>query len=73
LKVRTFSPLFLLGTLYSNGVLDRSDYDELSNLLRLRNAVIHGLEVPSIDSGVPLSVAEAARKLLAWNGTEQTV
>jgi hypothetical protein len=70
LGVGNFSPLFLLSTLYSNGLLEREEYDELNNHLRLRNAVVHGLEVPPIDVRVPLYVASAARKLLAWDGKE---
>jgi hypothetical protein len=69
LEVASASPLFLLGALYSNGLLERQEYDELNNYLRLRNAVVHGLEVPAIDSTVPLYVASVARKLLACDGT----
>jgi hypothetical protein len=71
LDIARLSPQYLLGTLYSNGLLERSEYDELSNYLQLRNTVVHGLEVPRMDAAVPLSIASAARKLLAWDGTEQ--
>ena len=60
----------VLLTLYSNGLLERNEYDELKSHLRLRNALIHGLQVPPIDVAVPLSVTNTARKLLAWDGKE---
>ena len=65
------SPQHLLGTLYSGGLLEKSEYDELSHHLRLCNTLVRGLEVPPIDSTIPLYVAGAARKLLAWDGNEQ--
>jgi REase_AHJR-like len=71
LEVERLSPLFLLRTLYSNGLLERHEYDELNNHLRLRNAVVHGLEVPHFDEAVPLYVVNAARKLLAFDSKEQ--
>ena len=45
----------------------------LNDHLRLRNAVMHGLEVPPINVAVPLRVTEIARKLLAWDGQEPPV
>jgi hypothetical protein len=73
LGVEEMSPRYLLGALYANGLLEREEYDELTTRLRLRNSLIHGLEVPLIASGVPLSVAGAARKLLTSNVKEQPV
>jgi hypothetical protein len=64
------SPLFYLGSLYSNGILEREEYDELNRHLRARNAMVHGLEVPRIDAAMALYVAGAARKLLACDAQE---
>jgi hypothetical protein len=62
---------FLLLALYSNGLVEREEFDALKDHLRTRNAILHGLEVPGIDTGAVLAVAGAARKLLAWDGKEQ--
>jgi hypothetical protein len=64
IDLQNISPLFLLRTLYSNGLLDREELDRLNGFLRLRNALVHGLEPPSIDTASTLYVIAAARKLL---------
>jgi hypothetical protein len=37
-------PRFVLTTLYSGGLLSREQYEQLSELLGLRNAAVHGLQ-----------------------------
>jgi hypothetical protein len=64
IEIQHISPLFLLRTLYSNGLLERREVDELSGYLRYRNAVVHGLEAPKFDATPTLYVAGVARKLL---------
>jgi len=73
IRVGRYSPEFLLQSLYSNGLLERDEFDKLEKNLVIRNAVVHGLEVPNVDAALPLQVAGAARKLLALNGHEQPV
>ncbi|HZV06655.1 MAG TPA: hypothetical protein VE999_16360 [Gemmataceae bacterium] len=72
MDLQNISPFFLLRTLYSNGLLDREEFDRLNDFLRLRNAVVHGLEPPSIDSARTLYVIAAARKLLGGIGQEKS-
>jgi hypothetical protein len=70
IKDGTLSPHFFLGSLYVNGPLDRDEYDHLTRHLRVRNSLVRGLEVPSIDAAMVLDVGGVARKLLAWDGQE---
>ncbi len=71
IQLQNISPLFLLSTLYSNGLLERSEFDQLSGYLRFRDAIVHGLEAPKLDAIVPQYVASTARKLLAEAGQTQ--
>lgn len=72
IELQNISPLFLLRTLYSNGLLEREELDRLDGYLRFRNAVVHGLEAPRIDMAPTLYVAAAARKLLEGVGQENS-
>lgn len=72
LELQNISPLFLLRTLYSNGLLEREELDRLNSYLRFRNAVVHGLETPRIDAVPTLYVVSAARKLLEGVGQEKS-
>ena len=65
IEVKSYSPLFLLTVLYSNGLLDRGEFDTLSEALKLRNAFAHGMNPAAIDPSVPRSVVSIARKLIA--------
>jgi hypothetical protein len=73
LEIKDFSSRYLVGLLYANGLLELEEYDELKRHLKLRDAIVHGLEVPQINASIPLYVAEIARKLLAWKDSEQPV
>jgi uncharacterized protein YutE (UPF0331/DUF86 family) len=68
IAVKSAAPSFLLRALYTQGLLHRSDFDQLNQAIRVRNAVVHGLLVPAIDPALPPYVASVARKLLAENG-----
>jgi hypothetical protein len=71
INIKSGTPEFLLPALYSNGLLESEEFGALQGLVRSRNAVLHGLEVPGIGPEAALAVASAARKLLAWDGKEQ--
>jgi uncharacterized protein YutE (UPF0331/DUF86 family) len=43
------SPLQIVKTLYSRGIISRDDYDLLNRAAQLRNAVAHGFQSDSID------------------------
>jgi hypothetical protein len=68
LELANHSPPVLLRALYSDGLLDRDEFDRLNAALEIRNAVAHGLALPSIDPAVPEYVTGVARKLLTPNG-----
>jgi hypothetical protein len=68
IAVKSTAPSFLLRALYAQGLLLRSDFDQLNQAIRVRNAVVHGLRLPAIDPALPPYVASIARKLLAENG-----
>ena len=72
IALQSISAPFLLRTLYSNGLLERNEFDQLNGYLGLRNAVMHGLGSPDMDAAPPLYVASAARKLLAEAGQEKS-
>lgn len=72
IELQNISPFFLLRTLYSNGLLEREEFDRLNDYLRFRNAVVHGLEAPRIDTLPTLYVVHAARRLLEGIGQENS-
>jgi hypothetical protein len=72
MELQNISPLFLLRTLYSNGLLARNEFDQLNGYLRFRNAFVHGLAAPNIDAVPTLYVVSAARKLLEEAGQEKS-
>lgn len=68
IAVKSAAPSFLLRALYAEGLLPQGDFDRLNQAIKVRNAVVHGLQVPAIDPTLPPYVAGIARKLLAENG-----
>lgn len=42
------APRFVLKTLYANGLISREDYDDLQRHYRVRSALVHGLEPPTL-------------------------
>ena len=71
ITIKSYSALFLLGALYSEGLLERGEFDSLSEALKIRNTVAHGMIAPGIDPSVPRSVVSIARKLIV-DQTAQT-
>lgn len=68
IAVKNAAPSFLLRALYAEGLLPQGDFDRLNQAIKVRDAVVHGLQVPAIDPTLPPYVAGIARKLLAENG-----
>jgi hypothetical protein len=63
------APSFLLGALYSRGPLHREEFDRLSEAMKVRNAVVHGMSLPAIDATLPQYIISVARRLLSQNGS----
>jgi hypothetical protein len=68
LPLESSSPAYLLRSLYSDGLLDREEFERLDEAMKTRNAVVQGLSLPSLSPTTPGYVARVARKLLS-NGT----
>jgi REase_AHJR-like protein len=64
IPLETNDPQFVLKTLYSEGVLSRSDYDQLQEAWRIRNAVAHGLELSERRPQVPRFLVDVVERLL---------
>lgn len=58
------SSSYVIKKLYSLGLVDNSSYQELSNVYKMRNTIIHGLVEPNLQSSVILNFIEAVRKIL---------
>jgi hypothetical protein len=71
IEVRSGGPVYLLRALYSRGLLDRSEVDHLDQALKVRNALVHGFTIPTLDPATARYVVRLARKLLAQNGQKQ--
>src|SRR5258708_1722562 len=68
IEVKSAAPSFLLGALYSEGLLHRNEFNQLNEAMKIRNALVHGMMIPAINASVPQYVVEVARKLLSENG-----
>ena len=55
---------YTLGTAVTEGVLRREDYDYLFNMMRHRNAVIHGFNSNDFDKALVPDLIETTRRLL---------
>jgi hypothetical protein len=65
ISLTSYSPQFLVRTLYSNGLLGRQELDRLSGAITIRNAAAHGMELPKLDVGVCYYVISVAHQLLS--------
>jgi uncharacterized protein YutE (UPF0331/DUF86 family) len=65
------NPSELIRTLYSNGFLNREQFDRLREAMSLRNQVVHGLVPPHVDPGLVRFVTDTARQLAHY--TEDAV
>jgi REase_AHJR-like len=57
-------PQFVMNTLYSEGMLSRSDYEKLQEAMRIRNAVGHGLKCGRLDPRLPVFLIKVVDRLL---------
>jgi hypothetical protein len=46
-------------------MLQRAEFDQLKEALKVRNALVHGLAVPRIDAALPTYLTAVAQRLLA--------
>lgn len=51
-SVRESSPRTMLNELYSNGILETSEFRHLEGLFHARNAIVHGFTTPIVPGGV---------------------
>jgi hypothetical protein len=68
IDVKSPVPSFLLRALYAGGLLGRSEFDELNQAIKTRNAVVHGMTTPAIKPAMSQYVLGIARKLISGNG-----
>ena len=64
LELKSASPRYLVGALYSNEYLQRDEYNQLYEAMKVRNALAHGMTIPSVDPTVPKTFRTWARRLL---------
>lgn len=58
------SSSYVIKKVYSLGLIDNASYQELSNVYKMRNSVIHGFIEPTLGSDIILNVIETVRKIL---------
>jgi len=54
----------VIKNVYSLGLVDDASYQELSDVYKIRNSVVHGLVEPKLQSSVVLNFIETIRKIL---------
>jgi hypothetical protein len=64
------APLFVLKSLYSNGIISREDYDRVEHCFHVRNALVHGFAPPKLESADIEFLLEFARRLLSHEPVE---
>jgi Holliday junction resolvase-like predicted endonuclease len=70
IEVTNAASPYLLRALYAEGLLQREEFDHLNDTMKIRNALVHGMVVPTIDPAVPRQVVSVARKLLSEDGAK---
>src|SRR5437762_608058 len=58
-------PLFVLKTLYSNGIISREDYDRVEHCFHVRNALVHGFAPPNFEATDVEFLLDFAKRLLS--------
>ncbi len=54
----------LISTLYTEGLIDREDYDLLMRCMQVRNQIAHGVQSSPVDSSCVQEIERVARELL---------
>jgi hypothetical protein len=54
----------LISRLYTEGEMDREDYDRLMELMRQRNAIVHGMSAPPVEPDTVAELDRLSRELL---------
>jgi predicted RNase H-like HicB family nuclease len=62
------APPFLLRALYAQGLLHKNEFHQLSEAMKVRNALVHGMVVPSLSPAIPEGLVRVAKRLLSENG-----
>jgi hypothetical protein len=62
--VPDFRPATLITRLYTDGLLDREDYDQLMHYMRLRNTVAHGFREDALDASSVEQLSGLALRIL---------
>jgi len=65
LEVKTYTPSSLLRVLYSNGLLERDEFDWLNRTMKIRNAAVHGMSLPRLDPNIVQYLIAVARNLIS--------
>lgn len=63
--LRRFDSLYVLKELVYEGVISRSDYQVLTSMLSLRNAIAHGFKVAQLTSATICELVDVAEHLLS--------
>lgn len=59
-----FRPATLITRLYTDGLMDREDYDQLMDYMRLRNTVAHGFREDALDASSVEQLSGLALRIL---------
>ncbi len=73
IALTSYSPQYLVRTLYSNGLLGRQELDRLSGAITIRNAAAHGMAISKLDVGICYYVVSVAHQLLSGAGRAASV
>ena len=68
IEIENYTTAFLLRALYARGMLQKADFQQLNDTLKIRNALIEGLVVSNVSASASQSIVNVARKLLSVNG-----
>lgn len=59
-----FSPLYILDQAVMNGVISREDYNSLTNIMKYRNALVHGFKPIDFDPTLVKELINVTHRLL---------